>query len=116
MRDFLGAEQLLSFDHLWPNLTSVCIFFKPVLPSVSTVSLYAILRAKLVNKTLGIISLFDDTLLVVLANGATKFVIIHCWSVLPLAPKPGNMGTVLNLEDPLGAVQPADTAPVVLRL
>lgn len=45
------------------------------------------------------VRLSDDAFLVILANGSTEFVVVHGWTVLPLAPQFGDMNRVLDLED-----------------
>lgn len=41
---------------------------------------------ELVDQSAGYIRLSNDAFLVVLANGATQFVIVHGWAVFPNAP------------------------------
>lgn len=44
----------------------------------------------------------NDSLLVVLTYGATQFVIVHSWPVLPDAPQPCHMSWVFYFENPCG--------------
>lgn len=75
----------------------------------------SIWNAKLVNQSLTALRLLHDALLVVLANGTTQLVVVHGRSVLPCAPQLGHPHAVLDLEDALGAIQPANAAAVRLR-
>lgn len=76
----------------------------------------AVRRAELVHEPLGALSFLHDALLVVLADGAAQLVVVHGGPVLALAPQPGHSHRVLDLEHSAWAVQPADAAPVHLRL
>ena len=62
-------------------------------------NLNSVLGTELVHKTFGIISLLDDSFLVILSDGATELVVIHGWAVLSLTPKSGNVSRVFYLED-----------------
>lgn len=54
---------------------------------------------ELVDEALGDVGLADDSFLVVLADGAAQFVVIHGRAVLADAPKPRHLRRVLDLED-----------------
>lgn len=63
--------------------------------------------AELVHQSLAALRLLHDALLVVLPDAAAELVVVHRGPVLPLAPEPRHAHRVLDLEDPLAAVQPA---------
>ena len=72
--------------------------------------------AELVDQPLRPLSLLHDALLVVLTYRATELVVVHGRPVLALAPELGHPDRVLDLEDALLAVDPADGGAVQLRL
>lgn len=72
--------------------------------------------AELIDQALRALRLLHDPLLVVLANGAAQLVVVHGGPVLTLAPQARHLNRVLDLEDALRPVQPADAGPVQLRL
>ena len=74
----------------------------------STWDLEAVRVAELVDQPLRPLSLLHDTLLVVLAYRATELVVVHGRPVLALAPEFCHPHRVLDLEDALLAVDPAD--------
>jgi len=67
-----------------------------------------VLWAKLVHQTFGMLSLLNNPLLVVLTDGATQFVVVHCWSVLPFPPQTCHTARVFDLKDTLSLVDPFD--------
>lgn len=71
---------------------------------------------ELVDQPLGSLGLLHDPLLVVLTDGARELIVVHGGSVLAFAPQTSNTHAVLDLEDALLAVQPADARAVQLRL
>lgn len=62
--------------------------------------------AELVYQSLAALRLLHDALLVVLPDAAAELVVVHCRSILPLTPEPCHAHRVLDLEDPLAAIQP----------
>lgn len=78
--------------------------------------LQAVGVAELVHEPLGPLSLLHDALLVVLSDGAGELVVVHGGTVLPLAPEAGHADAVLDLEDALLPVQPADAGAIQLWL
>ena len=77
---------------------------------------HAVRVTELVHEALGALRLLHDALLVVLADGAAQLVVVHGGPILALAPQACHLNRVLDLEDALRAVQPADAGPVQLRL
>lgn len=69
-------------------------------------SLQAVRMTELVHQSLATFRLLHDALLVVLSDAAAELVVIHGGSVLPLAPESRHAHRVLDLENPLAAVQP----------
>jgi hypothetical protein len=57
--------------------------------------------AKLIDEPLRALSLLHDALLVVLANGAGQFVVVHGRSVLAATPQQRHTDRVFNFEDAL---------------
>mgnify|MGYP007002759056 CR=1 FL=1 len=72
-------------------------------------------RTELVDQSLAALRLLHDALLVVLADGPAQLVVVHRRPILPGAPQLRHADAVLDLEDALGAVQPADAAAVLVR-
>jgi len=70
---------------------------------------------ELVHQSLAALRLLHDTLLVVLPDAAAEFVVVHGGSVLPLAPEPRHAHRVLDLENPLAAIQPTYAGTVDTR-
>lgn len=59
----------------------------------------AVLGAELVDETLRVVCLLDNALLVILANRSGEFIIVHCWTVLPLSPQTSYTSRIFNLKD-----------------
>lgn len=57
---------------------------------------------KLVDESARHVGLPDDAFLVVLADGATQFVIVHGGPVLPDAPQSGHVSRIFNFENAFG--------------
>ena len=57
---------------------------------------------ELVHQPLGHHGLPDDSLLVVLADGAAQLVVVHGRPVLPQAPEAGHVRRILDLKDSCG--------------
>lgn len=70
--------------------------------------------AKLVHQPLGSFRLLHDALLVVLPNGPRQLVVVHGGAVFATTPQPGYPHRVFDLEDTLGAVDPADCRLVLV--
>ena len=77
---------------------------------------YPVLGAELVDEPFGVVGLLDNALLAVLPDGPTQLVVVHGRPVLSRPPQPGDAGRILNFEDPLGSVQPADTVAIAACL
>lgn len=77
--------------------------------------LQTVRMAELVHQSLAALRLLHDALLVVLPDAAAELVVVHRGPVLPLAPEPRHAHRVLDLEDPLAAVQPAYAGAVNAR-
>lgn len=71
---------------------------------------------ELVHEPLGALSLLHDALLVVLADGAGKLVVVHGGAVLAFTPQPSYTHAVLNLEYSFLPVYPANAGAIGLRL
>ena len=56
-------------------------------------------RTELVDQPLRVRGLLDDSLLVVLPDGPTQFVVVHGRTVLAASPQLRNTSRVFNLED-----------------
>lgn len=70
---------------------------------------------ELVYQSLAALRLLHNAFLVVLPDTAAELVVVHRGPVLPFAPEPRHAHRVLDLEDPLAAVQPAYAGAVHAR-
>lgn len=70
---------------------------------------------ELVHQSLAALRLLHDALLVVLSDTAAELVVVHGGPILALAPEPRHPHRVLDLKDPLAAVQPTYTGTVDAR-
>ena len=68
--------------------------------------------AELVDKSLCLLSLLHDALLVVLPQGSGQLIVVHGRPVFSLAPQGRNPVGIHNLEDAALPVQPVDAARV----
>lgn len=71
-------------------------------------SLEGVWMTELVDESLGSFRFLHDALAVVLANGATEFVVVHRRPVLAFAPQFGHTHAVLDLKDAPLAVEPTN--------
>lgn len=78
-------------------------------------SLQTVGMAELVHQSLAALRLLHDALLVVLPDAAAELVVIHGGTILSFAPEPRHPHRVLDLEDPLAAVQPTYAGTVDAR-
>jgi len=90
---------------------SLGVFYVNISSHLKTIGM-----TELVDQTLRPLSLFHNTLLIVLAYRATQFVIIHGRPVLTLSPKSGHTYGVLDFENPFWPIHPSDTTAVYLWL
>lgn len=77
--------------------------------------LQAIGMTELVDESLRSLRFLHDSLFVVLPDGSGEFVIVHSRAVLATSPQSGDSNGILNLEDSLCSVQPANCGTVSLR-
>lgn len=72
--------------------------------------------AELIDQALRSLSLFHDSLFVILTDRTAQFVVVHGRPVLASAPESGHANRVLDFEDALCSVHPSDATAVELRL
>lgn len=54
---------------------------------------------KLIDQTLRTSGLLQDVFLIILTKGSTQFVVVHCWTILPLPPDACEFMRVFDFED-----------------